>query len=691
MAGGLLAVTVALYRRYRPDTFSDVIGQDHVTDLLKNALDRGRVSHAYLFSGPRGCGKTTSARIMARCLNCEQGPTSAPCGVCDSCLELAAGGPGSLDVVEIDAASNSGVDDARELRERAGFAPTRDRFKIFILDEAHMVTKAGFNALLKLVEEPPEHVKFIFATTEPERVIGTIKSRTHHYPFRLVAPTVLQSYLQTVSEKEGIPIEEGVLPLVVTAGGGSVRDSLSVLDQLMSGSDETGVTYSQTVDLLGFTDASLLDKMMVALGDGDGAAVFQVIEEMSDTGHDPRRFTEDLLQRVRDVLICAVAAPQASAILPHVPADQLERMRGQANNWGSQLLSRRADLIDEALRTMGGATSPRLQVELLMGRLLVAELEPKTEPAEVQAPAAKRPAAKSTPPLVSPQTPVPTREPVLPPTTVYSRAETARPSPKPADRAESTAADTSLPSVQARWPEVGNAIGKLSRVSQAVLQQTEITGVDGTVISLSSSGTASGRLREGNPDFVNLQKAVQQVFGGGWSAVLASAAPAPKAPEVAEKSSVSAVAEPSENSSPKRVDGWGPVAVPGRQTSEDQRESEVGWNPKVSGEAPAVRTPQIIEVPSSETVQRRTSDHIGAQPNGPQTVEDGLPTPPDWTEDAAQNPPFEAADEPDMPSDWDSGISLDDETIESPTSPSLPLLLETLGGKVIETITEKGT
>lgn len=379
-------MTIALYRRYRPDTFDDVIGQDHVTEPLKAALRSNRITHAYLFSGPRGCGKTTSARILARCLNCAEGPTDTPCGKCESCVELASGGTGSLDVVEIDAASHNGVDDARELRERASFAPVRDRYKVFILDEAHMVTTQGFNALLKLVEEPPEHVKFIFATTEPERVIGTIRSRTHHYPFRLVPGDVLLPYLANLCESEGIEVGEGVLPLVIRAGGGSVRDSLSVLDQLMAGSIDSKIPYDLAVALLGYTDTNLLDTAVEQLAKRDGAGLFATIEQMVESGHDPRRFVEDFLQRLRDLLIIAVAGEQAKDILGQLPAEQRERMFAQAKQWGAPALSMAADLTDEALRSMVGATSPRLQLELMIGRILVelsgARIRPSSGEAE---------------------------------------------------------------------------------------------------------------------------------------------------------------------------------------------------------------------------------------------------------------------------------------------------------------------
>ncbi|MCL8014530.1 DNA polymerase III subunit gamma and tau [Streptomyces sp. AS02] len=363
--------SLALYRRYRPESFAEVIGQEHVTDPLQQALRNNRVNHAYLFSGPRGCGKTTSARILARCLNCEKGPTPTPCGECQSCQDLARNGPGSIDVIEIDAASHGGVDDARELREKAFFGPASSRYKIYIIDEAHMVTSAGFNALLKVVEEPPEHLKFIFATTEPEKVIGTIRSRTHHYPFRLVPPGTLRDYLGEVCGRENIPVEEGVLPLVVRAGAGSVRDSMSVMDQLLAGAREEGVTYAMATSLLGYTDGSLLDSVVEAFATGDGAAAFEVVDRIIEGGNDPRRFVADLLERLRDLVILAAVPDAVEKGLIDAPADVLERMQAQAGTFGAAELSRAADLVNEGLTEMRGATSPRLQLELICARVLL--------------------------------------------------------------------------------------------------------------------------------------------------------------------------------------------------------------------------------------------------------------------------------------------------------------------------------
>ncbi|MEV0602178.1 DNA polymerase III subunit gamma and tau [Streptomyces sp. NPDC050315] len=363
--------SLALYRRYRPETFAEVIGQEHVTDPLQQALRNNRVNHAYLFSGPRGCGKTTSARILARCLNCEQGPTPTPCGECQSCVDLARNGRGSIDVIEIDAASHGGVDDARELREKAFFGPASSRYKIYIIDEAHMVTSAGFNALLKVVEEPPEHLKFIFATTEPEKVIGTIRSRTHHYPFRLVPPGTLREYLGEVCGREDIPVEDGVLPLVVRAGAGSVRDSMSVMDQLLAGAGADGVTYAMATALLGYTDGSLLDSIVEAFASGDGAAAFEVVDRVIEGGNDPRRFVADLLERLRDLVILAAVPDAAEKGLIDAPGDVVERMQAQASVFGAAELSRAADLVNSGLTEMRGATSPRLQLELICARVLL--------------------------------------------------------------------------------------------------------------------------------------------------------------------------------------------------------------------------------------------------------------------------------------------------------------------------------
>ncbi|MEW2330835.1 DNA polymerase III subunit gamma and tau [Micromonospora chersina] len=448
-------MALALYRKYRPRTFAEVIGQEHVTEPLSQALRSGRLNHAYLFSGPRGCGKTSSARILARSLNCEQGPTPEPCGQCESCRSLAPDGSGSIDVIEIDAASHGGVDDARELREKAFFAPARSRFKIYIIDEAHMVSPAGFNALLKLVEEPPEYVKFIFATTEPEKVLGTIKSRTHHYPFRLFPPKVLRPYLEQLCEAEGVKVEPAVFPLVVRAGGGSARDSLSVLDQLIAGAGPEGVSYARAVALLGVTDTALIDEMCDALAAGDGAAAYATVDRVAEAGHDSRRFASDLLERLRDLIVLQQVPDAAAKGLIDGPADQIERMAGQAQRLGPATLSRCADIVHNGLVEMRGTTAPRLLLELICARMLLPGLDDSTggllqrlERMErrltlggAEPPAAAGPAPVAAAPEVRPATPAPTAAAAAPdPEAAGTPAAAGAPTGAAAARAAAAAA-----------------------------------------------------------------------------------------------------------------------------------------------------------------------------------------------------------------------------------------------------------
>ncbi|WP_413466805.1 DNA polymerase III subunit gamma and tau [Microbacterium sp. LRZ72] len=553
-----------------------MIGQAQVTDPLMTALRNDRVGHAYLFSGPRGCGKTTSARILARCLNCAEGPTDRPCGRCDSCVELSRSGGGSLDVVEIDAASHNGVDDARDLRERAIFAPARDRYKIFILDEAHMVTQQGFNALLKLVEEPPDHVKFIFATTEPEKVLGTIRSRTHHYPFRLVPPGPMLEYVQQLCESESVDVESGVLPLVVRAGGGSPRDTLSLLDQLMAGSDAARVEYERAVALLGYTHAELLDEVVDALAAAGPAAAFGAVDRVVQTGQDPRRFVDDLLERLRDLIVVEATGAGASAVLRGVPAEELERMGRQAAVFGARRLSRIADLVSATLDDMSGATSPRLHLELMIARVLAedaaaddsvpaprsASEEARRVPddrgragvPETPAPNSSAPAAgggEGTPrPVAAPAAP----EQPAPPVSGSTASDTAWTSPAdgtsraPAsgDSAASTPASTPAPSpveepdpvpqasgkhpggartagpvtlarMRDSWPEVLAELEGISRASWLVASNARIVSYDDGVLALafqSQSDVATFRtLKAGAGASEDLRDAIDRVLG----------------------------------------------------------------------------------------------------------------------------------------------------------------------------------
>lgn len=513
-------MTTALYRRYRPETFGEMIGQSQVTDPLMTALRGDRVGHAYLFSGPRGCGKTTSARILARCLNCAEGPTDTPCGTCPSCVELSRAGGGSLDVVEIDAASHNGVDDARDLRERATFAPSRDRFKIFILDEAHMVTPQGFNALLKLVEEPPPHVKFIFATTEPEKVLGTIRSRTHHYPFRLVPPAAMLDYVEKLCAEEGVIVEQGVLPLVVRAGGGSPRDTLSLLDQLIAGSDAPAgsetvtVGYARAVALLGYTHGALLDEIVDALAAGDAATAFPAIDRVVQTGQDPRRFVDDLLERLRDLIVIAAVGSGASAVLRGIAEDELDRMRRQAESFGAARLSRTADVVSAALDDMSGATSPRLHLELMVARVLAASggstssgaaasgaLQPPATthppvippaaaaPSPTAAPGTETaPAVPSTPAAPAPSAPAvsgpaaaaePERSPEREPAPEPARPAEPDPTPAPAPESSAPSAPVTFDRVRDAWPAVLKRLEGISRTSWLLATAVQPLAYDG--------------------------------------------------------------------------------------------------------------------------------------------------------------------------------------------------------------------
>ena len=564
---------MALYRRYRPQKFQDVIGQEHVTKPLMAALRAGKTAHAYLFSGPRGCGKTTSARILARCLNCEQAPTDTPCGVCESCRELSAEGSGSLDVVEMDAASHGGVDDARDLIERASFAPARDRYKIFIIDEAHMVSNQGFNALLKLVEEPPPHIKFIFATTEPEKVIGTIRSRTHHYPFRLVPPDELESYLGKLCAEEGVEAGAGVLSLVVRAGGGSVRDSLSVLDQLIGGSEGSSLTYEAAIGLLGFTDGSLLDDSIGALAARDGATLFAVVDRVVQSGHDPRRFVEDLLQRLRDIVVIALAGESARDVLVSVPEDQYERMVEQASHLGAARASHSADLVNDALSQMVGATSPRLQLELLCARLLL----PQAGTAEVPQGGAVAGAS-------------PAREDRSPASRSGERPARPSSASRPASPVSSQPANPSVPGRQIRpeWAAPGEVRGNVRDTAGREAPASGIPTERSTGTSIPSTG----------PKTESITEQVAQASGSrNEKERVESTRPAVAQP----------VTPPAE-----------PVRAPSQSTASSQTKPAAGTTPAASGDISMVRQRWKEIVADVQTSSKSTAAliHTNAQVGG---------------------------------------------------------------------------
>ena len=547
-------VALALYRKYRPATFAEVVGQEHVTEPLRTALAAKRVNHAYLFSGPRGCGKTSSARILARSLNCEQGPTPDPCGECDSCISLAPEGPGNVDVVELDAASHGGVDDARELRDRAFYAPASSRYRVFIIDEAHMVTTQGFNALLKIVEEPPEHLVFIFATTEPDKVLGTIRSRTHHYPFRLIPPSAMRELLERNVAAEGAIVAPPVYPLVIRAGGGSARDTQSILDQLLAGAGEGGVSYERAVALLGVTDVALIDDMVDGLAANDAAAVYGTVDKLVEAGHDPRRFASDLLDRLRDLVLLRAVPDAGSRGLVAAPGDELERMQEQAQRLGPATLTRFAEIVHTGLIDMRGATAPRLLLELLCARMLLPGAVPTdaaadsavlqrlermerritagqaAAPAPAAAPAAAPQPAVVPQPAVAPVVPPPAewpeartpaaptapspaeRAPVAPPPPVTTPEPAA--APEPAAPAASGAIDAAA--VRRLWSELLGSVRKNSRSTEAMLTNATVQSVEGDTVTIAHTAAPLAR-RLGEPRNVDaIAKALGEVLGGQW-------------------------------------------------------------------------------------------------------------------------------------------------------------------------------
>ena len=519
---------MALYRKYRPATFAEVVGQEHVTEPLSIALTAGRINHAYLFSGPRGCGKTTSARILARSLNCAQGPTPTPCGVCRSCVALAPGGAGSLDVTELDAASHNGVDDARELRDRAFYMPGESRYRIFIIDEAHMVTTAAFNALLKIVEEPPEHLIFVFATTEPDKVLPTIRSRTHHYPFRLLAPRTMRTLIERIMSHEGVDIEDTVYPLVIRAGGGSPRDTLSVLDQLLAGSEKgpagDRITYPRALALLGATDVALIDDAVDALAAGDAAALFGAVESVVDAGHDPRRFATDLLERLRDLIVLQAVPDAAARGIVDAPGDVLERMRDQAGRIGAATLTRYAEVVHAGLGEMRGATAPRLLLEVVCARLLLPSAS-DTESALLQRVERIENRLDMSVPAPSSR---PKAQPVSapPPRPAPAQAAPAQAAPAQAASGELDAAD-----VRRQWPTVRDRVSQRSKSINAMLSDAIVRALEGDTLILSHPAvTLAKRLDEQrNADVI--REALKDVLGVDWKVrcevAAASSDPAP--------------------------------------------------------------------------------------------------------------------------------------------------------------------
>ena len=517
-----MAMSLALYRKYRPSSFGEVIGQDHVTEPLSNALTSGSIHHAYLFSGPRGCGKTSSARIMARSLNCEKGPTPNPCGECQSCRDLVANGPGSIDVMELDAATHGLVDDARDLRDKAFFAPVQSRYKIYIIDEAHQLGPGAANALLKVVEEPPPHVLFIFATTEPDKLISTIRSRTHHYPFRLVPPSVLAEHLEGVCKQEGVAVAKGVIPLVVRASGGSVRDALSVLGQLLAGAGKDGVTYEVATALLGYTDGALLDEAIDALAARDGASLFDTVNRVVESGHDPRRFTQDLLERLRDLIIVGASKDNASHILREYPADQLERMKNQAQLLGAGTLIRSADIAADGLTQMRGATAPRLILVLICARILLpgnddqgllARIERLENGIAITAPVAKAAPA----PKIEVAAPVQPKAEVKAEPKEEVKAEPVAETPAPVAPAASTprpAGPVDIAALRKFWPEVIENVKKQRRLTWSLLSASaQVLAVDDKAITIGivNIGARDSFIRSESD--VILRKAFAEVVG----------------------------------------------------------------------------------------------------------------------------------------------------------------------------------
>ncbi|TKG69952.1 DNA polymerase III subunit gamma and tau [Prauserella endophytica] len=664
-------MALALYRKYRPATFAEVVGQDHVTEPLRTALAAGRINHAYLFSGPRGCGKTSSARIMARSLNCVEGPTPDPCGKCGPCLALAPEGPGSVDVTELDAASHGGVDDARELRDRAFYAPAESRYRVFIIDEAHMVTTQGFNALLKIVEEPPEHLIFIFATTEPDKVLPTIRSRTHHYPFRLIPPSSMRELLERNVAAEGVQVEPAVYPLVIRAGGGSARDTQSVLDQLLAGAGPEGVTYARAVSLLGVTDVALIDAMVDALSADDHKAVFSTVDQLAEAGHDPRRFATDLLDRLRDLILLRSVPDAASAGMVSAPEEQLNRMVAQAERMQPGTLTRYAEIIHNGLLEMRGATAPRLLLELLCARMLLPEVAgdeaamlqrlerlerrftaggpaPAAEPAAAPPPERtfERPSQRAVSPAPVGESPAPAGEspararevPAPAPKPASAPAARAEPVAEAAPVAGSEPGQIDAAALRQYWPQLLAAVRKLSRSTEAMLTNATVHSVEGSTVVLTHSAEPLARRLSEPRNADCIATALGQVMSGQWTvrcvhagAVQASAAAAParqapaaparQAPQPPQPSQPSQRQTSAEQ---QRSFQRPPAAEPPRRAVPATTEPDIPLPPEPededdpypagpdAGGPPAAPAPEPAD--PEAIAHKLLSDHLGARP-----------------------------------------------------------------------------
>ncbi|GGM77735.1 DNA polymerase III subunit gamma and tau [Longimycelium tulufanense] len=693
-------MALALYRKYRPATFAELVGQEHVTEPLRTALSTRRINHAYLFSGPRGCGKTSSARILARSLNCEQGPTPDPCGQCASCVALAPEGPGNVDVVELDAASHGGVDDARELRDRAFYAPAESRYRVFIIDEAHMVTPQGFNALLKIVEEPPEHLIFVFATTEPDKVLTTIRSRTHHYPFRLMPPGVMRELVERICAEEGVTVEPAVFPLVIRAGGGSGRDTLSVLDQLLAGAGPEGVTYQRAMALLGVTDVALIDDMVDALAAHDGAAVFGAVNNLVEAGHDPRRFASDLLDRMRDLVLLRAVPDAADRGLIDVPGDQLERMSAQARNIGPATLTRYAEILHTGLTEMRGATAPRLLLELMCARMLLpgatddeSSLHQRVEALERRGPAGPAVAAgggsteatadgprrferTSQRPGESPAPAAPTRTPAQaphqepasatpPPPAEPKRAEPPAPSrpqppeppreptpPTPAAAGAPAAGGPDAATIRRDWPRVLDEVGKVNKITRALLAHASVQGVDGNTVVVAMPTAQLARQLEQGQRLEVLRGALCQALGGDWN--------------------VQCVHGDGPGTPPAAGNGGGRPTAPARQAP--QRSAQ-----------PARQAPERREPPRRTTPSGPPVDDVPPPPEPPEDI----PPPPDLGPEPEPAGAAEPMDDAAMRAEADR--LADESTATGPAAPrhdpeeaAISLLREHLGAHKIE-------